>query len=102
MCLYITLALLVVAPLVCQHRCAACLHAFPYLPKRSSIIACSACPLGLGIPLQDMACDTFLKICNKCRRKFVVLQLQEREPFISELLNTLFETIHDLQPHQVW
>ncbi|KAF5832627.1 armadillo-type protein [Dunaliella salina] len=51
--------------------------------------------------VQDMACDTFLKICNKCRRKFVVLQLQEREPFISELLNTLFETIHDLQPHQV-
>lgn len=50
---------------------------------------------------QDMACDTFLKICNKCRRKFVVLQLQEREPFISELLNTLFDTIHDLQPHQV-
>jgi hypothetical protein len=24
---------------------------------------------------QDMACDTFLKICNKCRRKFVVLQV---------------------------
>ena len=50
---------------------------------------------------QDMACDTFLKICNKCRRKFVMLQLQEREPFIAELLNNLFETIHDLQPHQV-
>lgn len=48
-----------------------------------------------------MACDTFLKICNKCRRKFVVLQLQEREPFISELLSSLFSTIQDLQPHQV-
>lgn len=35
------------------------------------------------LPTQDMACDTFLKICSKCRRKFVVLQLQEREPFIS-------------------
>jgi hypothetical protein len=26
---------------------------------------------------------------------------QEREPFISELLTNLTETIHDLQPHQV-
>lgn len=26
--------------------------------------------------VQDMACDTFLKICNKCRRKFVVLQVR--------------------------
>ncbi|KAL6757535.1 exportin [Haematococcus lacustris] len=53
--------------------------------------------------VQDMACDTFLKICNRCRRKFVVQQVQEREPFLSELLapSTLAETIHDLQPHQV-
>ena len=48
-----------------------------------------------------MACDTFLKICNKCKRKFVVLQLQEREPFIAELLTGLGETIQDLQPHQI-
>jgi exportin-1 len=51
--------------------------------------------------VQDMACDTFLKICNKCRRKFVVLQLQEREPFISELLGNLSDTIQDLAAHQV-
>lgn len=25
--------------------------------------------------LQDMACDTFLKIVQKCRRKFVILQV---------------------------
>jgi hypothetical protein len=25
--------------------------------------------------VQDMACDTFLKICHKCKRKFVVLQV---------------------------
>lgn len=25
--------------------------------------------------VQDMACETFLKICNKCKRKFVVLQV---------------------------
>ena len=52
-------------------------------------------------PPQDMACDTFLKICSKCRRKFVVLQLQEREPFVCELLGHLAETINDLQAHQV-
>ncbi|GAX79005.1 hypothetical protein CEUSTIGMA_g6445.t1 [Chlamydomonas eustigma] len=51
--------------------------------------------------VQDMACDTFLKICNKCRRKFVVLQIQEREPFVSELLSSLSDTIQDLQPHQI-
>ncbi len=77
------------------------------MPNIHAQRACAAGPHQLGdhtvlLHVQDMACDTFLKICNKCRRKFVVLQLQEREPFISELLNTLFETIHDLQPHQVW
>jgi hypothetical protein len=25
--------------------------------------------------VQDMACETFLKICRKCKRKFVVLQV---------------------------
>ena len=25
--------------------------------------------------LQDMACETFLKICHKCKRKFVVIQV---------------------------
>eukprot|EP00798_Chlamydomonas_sp_ICE-L_P000521 gene521-1934_t len=50
--------------------------------------------------VQDMACDTFLKICHKCRRKFVIQQPQEREPFVSELLSNLSETIRSLQPHQ--
>jgi len=50
---------------------------------------------------QDMACDTFLKISNKCKRKFVVLQLQEQQPFVGELLDNLRETIQDLQPHQI-
>jgi exportin-1 len=51
--------------------------------------------------VQDMACDTFLKISNKCKRKFVVQQLGEAQPFISELLDGLPATIQDLQPHQV-
>lgn len=51
--------------------------------------------------VQDMACDTFLKICNKCKRKFVVSQPQEREPFIMELLNGLSGIINELLPHQI-
>lgn len=51
--------------------------------------------------VQDMACDTFLKICSKCKRKFVVLQLGESQPFVAELLDNLAPTIQDLQPHQV-
>ncbi|KAG7004814.1 exportin [Physcia stellaris] len=35
--------------------------------------------------VQDMACDTFIKIANKCRRHFVALQPGESEPFIDEI-----------------
>jgi exportin-1 len=51
--------------------------------------------------VRDMACETFLKIAQKCKRKFVVLQTQERAPFIEELLMNLPATISDLEPHQV-
>ena len=51
--------------------------------------------------VQDMACDTFLKIATKCRRKFVTLQTDERVPFISELVDTMPSIISDLEPHQV-
>eukprot|EP00850_Spirogloea_muscicola_P016739 SM000138S00046 [mRNA] locus=s138:224011:233993:+ [translate_table: standard] len=51
--------------------------------------------------VQDMACDTFLKIVQKCRRKFVILQVGETEPFILELLRGLSTTILDLQAHQI-
>lgn len=51
--------------------------------------------------VQDMACETFLKICHKCRRKFVVQQLGEAEPFVCELLSGLASTIQDLEAHQV-
>eukprot|EP00301_Raphidiophrys_heterophryoidea_P005281 c12235_g1_i3.p1 GENE.c12235_g1_i3~~c12235_g1_i3.p1 ORF type:complete len:901 (-),score=304.83 c12235_g1_i3:85-2787(-) len=36
--------------------------------------------------VQDMACDTFLKIAEKCRREFVVQQPHEDQPFVEELL----------------
>ncbi|KAL7108097.1 hypothetical protein ACP275_06G093800 [Erythranthe tilingii] len=51
--------------------------------------------------VQDMACDTFLKIVQKCKRKFVTVQVGENEPFVSELLTTLPTTIADLEPHQI-
>ncbi|KAI0497879.1 hypothetical protein KFK09_021117 [Dendrobium nobile] len=51
--------------------------------------------------VQDMACDTFLKIVQKCKRKFIITQVGENEPFLSELLSSLASTIADLEPHQI-
>ncbi|XP_022744973.1 protein EXPORTIN 1A-like isoform X4 [Durio zibethinus] len=51
--------------------------------------------------VQDMACDTFLKIVQKCKRKFVIVQVGENEPFVSELLSALVTTVADLEPHQI-
>ncbi|KAF2306646.1 hypothetical protein GH714_020062 [Hevea brasiliensis] len=51
--------------------------------------------------VQDMACDTFLKIVQKCKRKFVIVQVGESEPFLSELLSGLPTTVTDLEPHQI-
>ena len=51
--------------------------------------------------VQDMACDTFLKISTKCKRKFVTLQADEEVPFICELVEILPTIISDLEPHQV-
>uniref|UniRef100_A0A7S3Q1F7 Importin N-terminal domain-containing protein n=1 Tax=Chaetoceros debilis TaxID=122233 RepID=A0A7S3Q1F7_9STRA len=51
--------------------------------------------------VQDMACDTFLKIATKCKRKFVTLQSDESTPFICELVENLPSIVSDLEPHQV-
>jgi len=62
--------------------------------------------------VQDMACETFLKIAQKCRRKFVVNQPSETSammhktqagghPFIHDILEDLEKTIRDLQVHQI-
>ena len=51
--------------------------------------------------VQDMACDTFLKIAQKCRRHFVFQQPGEKEPFIDEILRNLQNITGDLSPHQV-
>ena len=48
-----------------------------------------------------MACDTFIKIAQKCRRHFVQVQPLEVMPFIEEILNHIRTIVCDLQPHQV-
>jgi exportin-1 len=51
--------------------------------------------------VQDMACDTFLKISQKCRRKFVTSQYGEGGVFVDEILDNLPTIIHDLEQQQV-
>jgi exportin-1 len=50
--------------------------------------------------VQDMACDTFIKISQKCRRHFVQVQVGEVMPFIEEILNNISSIVCDLQPHK--
>ena len=51
--------------------------------------------------VQDMACDTFIKIAQKCRRHFVQTQVGEVVPFIEEILTNISSIICDLQNQQV-
>ncbi|KAJ9501767.1 Karyopherin transporter [Exophiala xenobiotica] len=51
--------------------------------------------------VQDMACDTFIKIANKCKRHFVALQPGESEPFIDEIVRNMQKITCDLTPQQV-
>ncbi|KAJ7582831.1 CRM1 C terminal-domain-containing protein [Mycena floridula] len=51
--------------------------------------------------VQDMACDTFIKISQKCRRHFVMQQSGEQEPFVDEILRMLHRITVDLSPQQV-
>ncbi|KAK5155746.1 Exportin-1 [Oleoguttula sp. CCFEE 6159] len=51
--------------------------------------------------VQDMACDTFIKIASKCKRHFVVLQAGETEPFIDEIVRTMRKITCDLSPQQI-
>ncbi|CEP63140.1 exportin CRM1 LALA0_S07e03290g [Lachancea lanzarotensis] len=51
--------------------------------------------------VQDMACDTFIKIVRKCKHHFVVQQPTEPEPFIQTIIRQIQSTTADLQPQQV-
>ena len=43
----------------------------------------------------------FLKIAQKCKRKFVTQQPAEPRPFVQDLVAQLPQIISDLEPHQV-
>ncbi|KAI0978058.1 hypothetical protein GJ496_001942 [Pomphorhynchus laevis] len=51
--------------------------------------------------VQDMACDTFIKIASKCKRCLVSLQHGESIPFILEIASNINSIICDLSPQQV-
>lgn len=51
--------------------------------------------------VQDMACDTFIKITHKCKKHFVAVQANETEPFINEIIREIQQITEDLQPQQV-
>jgi exportin-1 len=66
--------------------------------------------------VQDMACDTFLKIAQKCKRKFTTPQVPalsagtsspslgsvlDTQPYLLTLIAHLPKHVADLQPHQV-
>ncbi|KAJ1966544.1 Karyopherin transporter, partial [Dispira parvispora] len=51
--------------------------------------------------VQDMACDTFIKIAQKCKRHFVAQQPGETGPFIDEILYMIEHITSDLSPQQV-
>lgn len=51
--------------------------------------------------VQDMACDTFIKISQECRRHFVVQQKDEVRPFIDEIIETIGRITSDLSPQQI-
>ncbi|KAJ3615490.1 hypothetical protein Zmor_016375 [Zophobas morio] len=51
--------------------------------------------------VQDMSCDTFLKISKQCARSFVTIHVGESHPFVNGILSDLRITISDLQPQQV-
>ncbi|ODQ63898.1 hypothetical protein NADFUDRAFT_52886 [Nadsonia fulvescens var. elongata DSM 6958] len=51
--------------------------------------------------VQDMACDTFITIAQKCKRNIVSQQSGEVEPFIDEIIRNLHKITSDLQPQQV-
>nr|CAG8474177.1 2563_t:CDS:10 [Entrophospora candida] len=64
----------------------------------SNIILCTK---HMKARVQDMACDTFIKIAQKCRRQFIIPQQGESVPFVDEILNTIETITKDLSHQQV-
>lgn len=51
--------------------------------------------------VQQMAVDTFLRICQKCKKKFVVQQSQEPAPFIETIPQHIAQDISELEHLQI-
>ncbi len=51
--------------------------------------------------VQDMSCDTFLKIVKKCKRKFVLSQDAGQRPYIRDIIIMLPQTISKLKQNQI-
>jgi len=51
--------------------------------------------------VQDMACDTFLKIVKKCKPKFADIQEQDTEPFTITVIKSIGSHISDLSEPQI-
>eukprot|EP00357_Protocruzia_adherens_P031388 CAMPEP_0115046264 /NCGR_PEP_ID=MMETSP0216-20121206/48648_1 /TAXON_ID=223996 /ORGANISM="Protocruzia adherens, Strain Boccale" /LENGTH=1097 /DNA_ID=CAMNT_0002429317 /DNA_START=4965 /DNA_END=8258 /DNA_ORIENTATION=- len=50
--------------------------------------------------VQDMACETFLKISKRCKEQFVIEQERGSEPYIYTLIRDIPDTTRDLENHQ--
>lgn len=51
--------------------------------------------------VQDMACDTFIKIADKCKTHFIELKPDENGPFIDRIISEIQTHTCDLEPHQI-
>eukprot|EP01134_Creolimax_fragrantissima_P004030 CFRG4030T1 len=51
--------------------------------------------------VQDMACDTYIKIAQKCATHFVQKQTGEDVAFVDEIMDQMHTIIHDLTPQQI-
>ena len=50
--------------------------------------------------VQDFACETFMKISMKCSYNFTKTQDKENEPYLAELVRTVYDNTKDLKQHQ--
>ncbi|CAO3686094.1 unnamed protein product [Rhizopus stolonifer] len=51
--------------------------------------------------VQDMACDTFIKISQHCKKHFVTVQAGEMMSFVDEILDNISRITSDLHPQQI-
>ncbi len=55
--------------------------------------------------VQDMACETFLKICQRCKKQICTSQLPDEGPFIEEIIETtpsIIDALTDAQRQIFW